>query len=53
MVILEKGLSFSLPKKLIGKTIKQIEIVPSLRYFEAIKEVKIIRLKQPFHQVIR
>jgi putative transposase len=36
MVVLEKGLSFSLPKKLAGKTIKQVEIVPSLRHFEAI-----------------
>ena len=36
VVILEKGLSFSLPKKLIGKTIKQVEIVPKYRHFEAI-----------------
>jgi len=36
MVVLEKGLSFSLPKKLIGKTVKQIEIVPKYRHFEAI-----------------
>jgi putative transposase len=35
-VILEKGLSFSLPSQLIGKTIKQVEIVPKYRYFEAI-----------------
>ncbi len=36
LVVLEKGLSFPLPKKLIGKTIKQVEIVPKYRYFEAI-----------------
>ncbi|EDN66982.1 Transposase, IS605 OrfB [Beggiatoa sp. PS] len=36
MVVLEKGLSFSLPKPLKGKTIKQVEIIPKLRYFEAI-----------------
>ncbi|OQY45939.1 MAG: transposase [Candidatus Parabeggiatoa sp. nov. 2] len=36
VVILEKGLSFSLPEKLIGKTIKQVEIVPKYRHFEAI-----------------
>jgi putative transposase len=36
MVVLEKALSFSLPKKLVGKIIKQVEIVPSLRHFEAI-----------------
>jgi len=35
-VFLEKGLSFPCPKKLVGKTIKQIEIVPKYRYFEAI-----------------
>jgi putative transposase len=33
---LEKGLSFSLPSRLIGKKIKQVEIVPRYRYFEAI-----------------
>jgi putative transposase len=36
MVVLEKGLSFSLPKILVGKTIKQVEIIPKLRNFEAI-----------------
>jgi putative transposase len=36
LVVLEKGLSFPLPKKLIGKTIKQVEIVPKYLYFEAI-----------------
>lgn len=36
LVVLEKGLSFPLPKKLIGFTIKQVEIVPKYRYFEAI-----------------
>jgi len=36
LVVLEKGLSFLLPNKLVGKTIKQIEIVPKYRYFEAI-----------------
>jgi len=36
MVFLEKGLSFSLPEKLVGKTIKQVEIVPKYRHFEAI-----------------
>lgn len=35
-VVLEKGLSFPLPKKLIGQTIKQVEIVPKYRHFEAI-----------------
>jgi putative transposase len=35
-VILEKGLSFSLPSKLVGKTIKQVEVIPKYRYFEAI-----------------
>jgi putative transposase len=36
MVILEKGLSFVLPKKMVGKKIKQVEIVPKYRHFEAI-----------------
>jgi putative transposase len=36
LVVLEKGLNFPLPKKLIGKTLKQVEIVPKYRYFEAI-----------------
>ena len=36
LVILEKGLSFSLPKRLIDKAIKQVEIIPKLRHFEAI-----------------
>jgi len=35
-MVLEKGLSFSLPEKLIGKMIKQLEIVPKYRHFEAI-----------------
>jgi putative transposase len=33
---LEKGLSFPLPKSLLDKTIKQVEIVPKLRHCEAI-----------------
>ncbi|MDM8557869.1 transposase [Candidatus Parabeggiatoa sp. HSG14] len=36
LVVLEKGLSFLLPKKLRGKKIKQVEIVPKYQYFEAI-----------------
>ena len=36
LVVLEKSLSFALPEKLVGKTIKQIEIVPKYRHFEAI-----------------
>jgi putative transposase len=36
MVVLEKCLSFSLPETLVGKTIKQVEIVPKYRHFEAI-----------------
>jgi len=35
-VVLEKGLSFPLPSQLVGKTIKQVEIVPKYRHFEAI-----------------
>jgi len=35
-VLLEKGLSFPLPEKLVDKTIKQVEIVPKYRHFEAI-----------------
>ena len=36
IVVLEKDLTFSLPEKLVGKTIKQLEIVPKYRHFEAI-----------------
>ncbi|EDN70016.1 transposase, IS605 family [Beggiatoa sp. PS] len=34
-VVLEKGLSFALPEKLVAQTIKQVEIVPKYRHFEA------------------
>ncbi|OQY49490.1 MAG: hypothetical protein B6247_23405 [Candidatus Parabeggiatoa sp. nov. 2] len=33
VVHLEKDLSFPLPKQLVGKTIKQLEIVPKYRHF--------------------
>jgi putative transposase len=36
LVILEKGLRFTLPKPLVEKRIKQVEIVPKYRHFEAI-----------------
>jgi len=36
IIFLEKGLQFSLPKQLIGKNLKQIEIIPKLHYFQAI-----------------
>lgn len=36
VVSLEKGLDFRLPKMLLGKTIKQIEVIPKRNYFEAV-----------------
>jgi len=35
-VILEKGLEFKLPKQLVGKTIKQVEIIPKFNTFHAV-----------------
>ena len=35
-VILEKGLEIKLPKQLVGKTIKQVEIIPKFNTFHAI-----------------
>ncbi|MCK5522398.1 MAG: transposase, partial [Thiomargarita sp.] len=36
VVKLEKGLEIELPKQLIGKTIKQIEVIPKFRAFHAV-----------------
>jgi putative transposase len=35
-VVLEKGLTFKLPKQLVGQTIKQIEIIPKAHSFYAV-----------------
>jgi len=35
-VVLEKGLEIKLPNSLIGKTIKQIEIIPKPHFFQAV-----------------
>ena len=35
-VVLEKGLEIKLPKQLVGKTIKQVEVVPKPKSFHAI-----------------
>ena len=36
VVLLEKGLEIELPKQLVGKTIKQVEIIPKFRAFYAV-----------------
>jgi putative transposase len=35
-IVLEKGLEIQLPKPLIGKNIKQIEIIPKHKFFQAV-----------------
>jgi putative transposase len=51
LVLLEKGLEIKLPPSLVGKTIKQIEIIPKHHLFQAVfvyeQEVKKFKLIEP------
>jgi putative transposase len=56
IVLLEKGLEIKLPPSLVGKTIKQIEIIPKHHLFQAVfvyeQEVKKFKLIEPNDQIM-
>ncbi|MEK8018903.1 MAG: transposase [Candidatus Parabeggiatoa sp.] len=56
LVLLEKGLEIKLPPSLVGKTIKQIEIIPKHHLFQAVfvyeEEVQNFKLIEPNDQIM-
>jgi len=56
IVLLEKGLEIKLPPSLVGKTIKQIEIIPKHHLFQAVfvyeEEVQNFKLIEPNDQIM-
>jgi putative transposase len=55
-IVLEKGLEIKLPKQLIGKAIKQVEIIPKYKSFHAVfvyddEQSDIYQIVKPFKMV--